>query len=303
MSSPARSVDDGIEAGFPVLIVSGLSGAGKSTVLNVFEDLRYFTVDGLPVRLAPDMVRVLDVQALEQYQGIVLGMDLREAEFVQQFEQALARLQEMGVRPVLLFIEAEQGELMRRYATTRRPHPLESEGMGLELALAEERRRLAPVREAADLVFDTTSFSIHDLRRVIQRRWSSLKGRMRSLRVNIISFGYKYGVPKEADLVFDLRFLPNPYFDTSLRPQSGLDAPVVEYVFGTDSARTFRDRFIDFMTYLLPLYEAEGRYRIAVAIGCTGGRHRSVATAEALLDVLRKSDYAVTIEHRHLELG
>lgn len=291
------------DEGFPVLIVSGLSGAGKSTVLNVFEDLRYFTVDGLPVRLAPEMVRVLDAQSLEQYQGIVLGMDLREAEFVHEFEQAMGRLQEMGVRPIILFIEADAGELMRRYATTRRPHPLESEGMGLELALSEERRRLAPVREAADRVLDTTSYSIHDLRRVIQRRWSTLQGRIRSLRVNIISFGFKYGVPKEADLVFDLRFLPNPFFDPALRPLSGQDAAVVDYVFSTDAAKGFRDRFLDFITYLLPLYEAEGRYRLAIAIGCTGGRHRSVSTAEALLDTLRKSDYAVTVEHRHLELG
>lgn len=286
-----------------MLIVSGLSGAGKSTVLKVFEDLRYFTVDGLPVRLAPEMVRVLDAGALGQYRGIVLGMDLRQSDFVQDFELAMGRLQAMGIHPAVLFIESDEGVLMRRYATTRRPHPLESEGFGLEHALAEEKRRLMPIRDAADLVLDTSSYSIHDLRRVIQRKWSSMKGRIRSLRVNIISFGFKYGVPKEADLVFDLRFLPNPFFDPDLRPLSGLDPRIAAYVFGTDSAAGFLERLLDFIQYSLPLYEAEGRYRLAIAVGCTGGRHRSVATAEAICDTLKKSDYAVTIEHRHLELG
>lgn len=288
---------------FQIIIVSGRSGAGKSTVLKVFEDLRFFTIDGLPVHLAVDMVRVLDAESLSSYRGIVLGMDLRQSDFVHDFATAMNALNSFGVTPTILFIEAETSVLMQRYATTRRPHPLENEGMGLEQALCEEARRLEDVRRAADLVIDTTTYSIHELRRDIQRRWNSLEGRIRALKVNVISFGFKYGVPKEADIVFDLRFLPNPFLDDALRPFSGQEARVAEYVFQTEAASTFRDRFIEFIQYVLPLYEAEGRYRLTIATGCTGGRHRSVATAEALVNALRKADYCVTIEHRHLELG
>ncbi len=290
-------------ADFPVIIVTGLSGAGKSTVLNVLEDLRYFTVDGLPATLAPQMVTILNREALSHYQGLVLGMDLRESNFVRNLEKSLERLQGMGVRPAVVFIEANAPVLNRRYATTRRPHPLESEGMGLEQALEQERLRLAPVRETADLVVDTSSYSIHDLRRVIQKKWSTIQGRIRSLRINIVTFGFKYGVPADADLVFDLRFLPNPYFVPDLRPLSGLDEPVAKYVLEAGHGDAFLAKLLDFLHFLLPQYETEGRYRLTIAIGCTGGRHRSVSVAEALLRALKKSDYAVSIEHRHMELG
>ncbi len=249
------------------------------------------------------MVTILNREALAHYQGLVLGMDLRESNFVRNLEKTLERLQGMGVRPAVVFIEANPAVLNRRYATTRRPHPLESEGMGLEQALEQERLRLAPVRETADLVVDTSSYSIHDLRRVIQKKWSTIQGRIRSLRINIVTFGFKYGVPADADLVFDLRFLPNPYFVPDLRPLSGLDEPVAKYVLEAGHGDAFLARLIDFLHFLLPQYEAEGRYRLTIAIGCTGGRHRSVSVAEALLRALKKSDYAVSIEHRHMELG
>lgn len=305
-AAPKMAEDMGAPVGgtdFPVIIVTGLSGAGKSTVLNVLEDLRYFTVDGLPAPLAPQMVSILNREALAQYRGLVLGMDLRESSFVRNFEKSLERLQGMGIRPAVVFIEADAAVLNRRYATTRRPHPLESEGMGLEQALEQERLRLAAVRETADLVVDTTSYSIHDLRRVIQRKWSTIKGRIRSLRINIVTFGFKYAVPTDADLVFDLRFLPNPYFVPDLRPLTGLDEPVASYVLGAGHGDAFLARLLDFLQFLLPQYESEGRYRLTIAIGCTGGRHRSVAVAEALLRALKKSDYAVSIEHRHMALG
>ena len=305
-TQPAKGVEAGspvAAADFPVIIVTGLSGAGKSTVLNVLEDLRYFTVDGLPATLAPQMVTILNREALAHYQGLVLGMDLRESNFVRNLEKTLERLQGMGVRPAVVFIEANAAVLNRRYATTRRPHPLESEGMGLEQALEQERLRLAPVRETADLVVDTSSYSIHDLRRVIQKKWSSIQGRIRALRINIVTFGFKYGVPTDADLVFDLRFLPNPYFVPDLRPLSGLDEAVAKYVLEAGHGDAFLAKLVDFLHFLLPQYETEGRYRLTLAFGCTGGRHRSVSVAEALLRALKKSDYAVSIEHRHMELG
>ena len=286
-----------------VCIVTGLSGAGKSTAVQVFEDLRYFAVDGLPASLAPEMAAMMERPSMSHFMGIALGMDMRQSNFPDEINDALSVMAAKGIRPLLLFLEADAQELMRRYATTRRPHPLEREGMGLEAALAAERNRLRPLREMADLVIDTSRFSIHDLRRSIQKRWSGNKDILRAIRVNVISFGFKYGVPREADTVFDLRFLPNPYFVEELRPLCGKDKAVADYVFASSSAVEFRKKLLDLLFFMLPLMEAEGRYRITIAVGCTGGRHRSVAMAEELSQALRQADYPTSLEHRHLELG
>lgn len=286
-----------------VCIVTGLSGAGKSTAVQVFEDLRYFAVDGLPASLAPEMAAMMERPSMSHFMGIALGMDMRQSNFPDEINDALSVMAAKGIRPLLLFLEADAQELMRRYATTRRPHPLEREGMGLEAALAAERNRLRPLREMADLVIDTSRFSIHDLRRSIQKRWSGSKDKLRAIRVNVISFGFKYGVPREADTVFDLRFLPNPYFVEELRPLCGKDKAVADYVFASPSAVEFRKKLLDLLFFMLPLMEAEGRYRITIAVGCTGGRHRSVAMAEELSQALRQADYPTSLEHRHLELG
>ena len=220
-----------------VCIVTGLSGAGKSTALKVFEDMGHFVVDGLPVSLVMEMVDMMSRPSMSHFKGIALGMDLRQSNFVEDINDCLSMLAGKNIRPMLLFLEANNQELIRRYASTRRPHPLEREGMGLEAALLAERSSLRPLREMADLVIDTSRFSIHDLRRAIQKRWSGNKGRLRAIRVNVISFGFKYGVPREADLVFDLRFLANPYFVDELRPMSGKDKPVADYVFNSPHAR------------------------------------------------------------------
>ena len=292
-----------IDGNFAVVIVTGLSGSGKSTALAVFEDMGFFTVDGLPAVLATQMVTMIAQAGLSEYKGIALGMDLRQSEFAREYEQSLVELRTHGFSPRILFFEAKPDILMKRYATTRRPHPLEKEGLGLEQALEVERRRLKNLRKMSDLVLDTSTYSIHDLRRVIQGKWKELRHITRTLRIHVLSFGFKYGTPAEADMVFDLRFLPNPYFIPELRPLSGRDAPVAEYVLGTDPGKEFLARLIDFLSYVLKQYEAEGRFRLTIAIGCTGGRHRSVATAEALAKALRHMEYAPTLEHRHLELG
>lgn len=286
-----------------VCIVTGLSGAGKSTALQVFEDLGYFTVDGLPASLAPEMVSMLDRPSMSHFKGIALGMDVRQNDFLNEINESLSIIRSQNVKPILIFFEANNQELIRRYATTRRPHPLEREGMGLESAILSEIERLRPLKEVSDIVIETSQFSIHDLRRAIQKRWSNNKGKLRSIRVNIISFGFKYGVPKEADMVFDLRFLANPYFVETLRPLCGKDKEVSDYVFSTKQAKVFREKLLELILFMLPLLETEGRYRIAIAVGCTGGRHRSVAMAEELAQVLRQADYPTSIEHRHLELG
>ena len=192
--------------------------------------------------------------------------------------------------------------MVRRYATTRRPHPLECQDLGLEQALEKERKLLAPMRLGASLVLDTSEYSIHDLRRDIQAKWDILEKVSGSLRVHIVSFGFKYGIPRDCDLLFDMRFLPNPYFDESLKSLSGREMAVADYVLKSDVGLKFSERFLDFLDYLLPLYAQEGRYRVTVGIGCTGGRHRSVSVAEFLVHNLAKHGYTVTFEHRHVEL-
>lgn len=299
-SSPDTSAR---EENAPVCIVTGLSGAGKSVALRVFEDLGYFTVDGLPASLTPEMVGMMRRPSMEHFRGIALGMDFRQNDFLRQLNAALLALAEEGVRAQLLFVEAHTSTLLRRYAATRRPHPLERGGFGLEAAIAAERERLRPLREMADFVVDTSRLSIHDLRRIIQKRWTRGPENLHPLRVNLLSFGFKYGVPAEADFVFDMRFLANPYFEESLREKSGKDKAVADYVFAAPAAVEFRNKLTDLVLYMLPLMETEGRYRVTLAVGCTGGRHRSVAMAEYLRRVLRQSGYAVAMEHRHLELG
>lgn len=285
-----------------VSIVTGLSGAGKSTALRVFEDLRHLAVDGLPASLAPEMAAMMQRESMRHFKGIALGMDIRQGNFLEELNAALGKLSGMGIQPHLLFLEADDKTLMRRYAATRRPHPLEREGMSLEAALHAERERLKPLRDMADLVLDTTRFSIHDLRRAIQKRWNGAPGSAR-LRVNVMSFGFKYGIPHEADMVFDLRFLPNPYFVEDLRPLSGKDKAVADYVFASPQAREYSAKLLDLLLFLLPQMESEGRYRVTIALGCTGGRHRSVALAEHMAQAVGQAGYPVSLEHRHLELG
>jgi UPF0042 nucleotide-binding protein len=290
------------ERSFSVIVVTGLSGSGKSTALKVFEDLGFFVVDGLPVGMTQKLVALFREQD-SKHRGLVLGLDLRQLDFPEEWRQAFTDLKDAGVRVHIVFLEARLPELVRRYATTRRPHPLESQSLGLEQALEAEKVLLDPLRKRADLVLDTTNYSIHDLRRAIQEKWTSLEQEVGVLRVHIISFGFKYGVPIESDLLFDLRFLPNPYFDGELRPLSGKDKPVADFVLAKDPGRTFRKRFLGFLAYLFPLSLAEGRYRVTLALGCTGGRHRSVAVSELVCKAMRRKGYAVTLEHRHLELG
>jgi len=287
---------------FSVVVVTGLSGSGKSTALNVFEDLGYFCVDGLPAAMLPKLVSLF-LGKDSKHRGLALGMDLRQHDFLDQWNDALHELSANGIYVRVLFVEAKDATLMRRYATTRRPHPLESASLGLEQALTRERAMLSPLRKDAELVIDTSEYSIHDLRRMIQERFASAENTGQGMRVHIISFGFKYGAPAEADLVFDLRFLPNPYFVPDLRPLSGKDQAVADYVFKTEPGLGFQQKLQEFLLYLLPLYASEGRYRIALAVGCTGGRHRSVALAEQLLATLRDSGYSVSIEHRHFDLG
>lgn len=286
-----------------IVILTGLSGSGKSTALRVFEDLGFFCVDGLPVGLVPKLINLFDEKGGQRYKGLAFGMDVRQADLDTDWGAALAQVKVKNVGPEIIFFEADTQEIIRRYATTRRPHPLESPSLGLEQAVLEERVRMTPLRDAADMVIDTTHFSIHDLRRKLQEKWASIRTTQGALKVHVMSFGFKYGPPSEADMMFDLRFLPNPYFVRELRDQTGKDGPVRDYVLAEDPGREFLARLQEFLLYLLPLYAKEGRYRLTLAFGCTGGRHRSVTVAEAIFDTLSKAGYNISLEHRHIERG
>lgn len=293
----------GDDRSFSLIIITGLSGAGKSTALNVFEDLGFFTIDGLPVTLVPPVLSLFSRENPRNYRGLALGMDLRQSDFATEWKKVRQELSKASIHLQIIFLEASENALILRYATTRRPHPLESLDLGLEQALEKEKEILATIRSDAHMVIDTSGFSIHDLRRVIQEKWEYSGQYFSGMRIHLISFGFKYGVPSEADMIFDLRFLPNPFFDPDLRHMSGKDQTIVNYVLNRNPGIDYIIRTRDYLAFLIPLIVEEGRYRLTMAFGCTGGRHRSVAVVENMADFLKDKGYLVSIEHRHFNLG
>ena len=291
------------EIKLPLIIISGLSGAGKSTALKVFEDMGFFTVDGLPLPMTIRLTELFSEQNPRKYRGLALGVDVRQKDYLSEWDEIKNRLMSYNIEPQIIFLEADKDILIKRYATTRRPHPLESKEIGLTQAIEEEKELLNVLREESKLVIDTSNFSIHDLRRKIQSSFDFLMESNVGFRINIISFGYKYGIPKEADIVFDLRFLPNPYFENDLRPLSGREEKIQKYILKFEQSKTFLNKLEDFLEFMLPLYSEEGRYRLTIAFGCTGGFHRSVAISEIISQKLREKNYNVQLEHRHLALG
>lgn len=287
----------------PVIIIAGLSGAGKSSALKVFEDMAYYTVDGLPMSMTSQFMDVLTGCRLESYKGIVLGVDVRQCTFKNEWAATIEKLAADGYSPTVIFLESRADVILRRYKETRRPHPFEGNGIGLEQAMTNERALMVPARAEADFIFDTSEYSIHDLRRVLQRRWQSEENDAKGLKVHIMSFGFKHSTPSEADMIFDLRFLPNPYHNSELRPYNGMDATIVSYVLENSMGQTYLKKLEDLLHFTLLQMEKEGRYRTTIGFGCTGGRHRSVAVTEAIFEFLKKSDFAVSKEHRHINLA
>ncbi len=278
--------------GSQLVIVTGLSGAGRTTALRVLEDLGFYCVDNLPPRLAPELLRLLEDAGEQIHVG--LGIDVRSGAFLAGADAALDELQARGIASEVLFLDASDEAIVRRFSETRRPHRLAVAG-DLAEAIRTERERLSSLRKRAQQVIDTTHLSVHDLRRQLVQLVSGRPDGIR-LVTRIVSFGFKYGLPQDADLVFDLRFLPNPYFVPELRDQSGLDADVAKYVLDAPEAVELLDDLDALLAKLLPRYAAEGKSYLTVAIGCTGGRHRSVAMAEAL--GARLDHRAVVVAHR-----
>jgi len=287
----------------PCLLLTALSGAGKSTALQVFEDLRFFTADGVPPHLVPNLVALIQTDEESPFRGIALGLTHHDPNLSTKLPAIIEQLQSKNIETQLLHLEASSTEIMRRYATTRRPHPLEREGISLAEALHRDSIRLEPIKAKADLLLDTTQCSLHDLRRLIQHHWGNVDNDTHTMKINLISFGFKYSMPPDADLVFDVRFLPNPYFVEELKALTGHDQVVADFVFAESSAQAFKQQLLAFLDTTLPLYEHEGRYRLTIAIGCTGGKHRSVATVDALAVYMQEQGYTVITEHRHINLG
>jgi len=278
-----------------VVVVTGMSGAGRSTALRLLEDLGFFCVDNLPPALIPQLIGLLTDE--QQLPRIAVGVDVRTGRFLEGAGQVLDSIAQSGHRVELLFLEGQDGELVRRFSETRRSHPLAPGGNLLE-AIQRERERLAPLRVRAGLIIDTSGMSVHDLRRMLVD-YISRGGKQSRMVTRIVSFGFKFGLPVDADLVFDLRYLPNPHFVPELRPKTGLDAGVASFVLETPEGRELLADLANMLSKLLPRYEREGKSYLTIAIGCTGGRHRSVALAEALANALRPIG-DVRVEHRDM---
>ncbi|GAB4364029.1 MAG: RNase adapter RapZ [Deltaproteobacteria bacterium] len=279
-----------------IVIVTGLSGSGKSTATKVFEDLGFYCVDNLPIVLLPRIVDLI-LEARGDAARIALVADIRGREFLAGFSQVLEDLRRGPHGVEVLFFDAKDDVLVRRFSETRRKHPLAGRG-GTAEAIRREREMLIPLREAADTVMDTSQFTVHQLRDALLRRFREDRGA--GMQVGILSFGYRYGIPVEADMVVDVRFLPNPNFVPELKPQSGLDPEVQEYVMGFPVTRRFLDKMIAFLKFLLPLYTKEGKAYFTLGVGCTGGRHRSVALAERIAVALANEGRSPVVTHRDL---
>ncbi len=280
-----------------VIILTGQSGSGKSTAVRALEDEGFFCVDNMPSRLAEQLIDM--VQTEQACDRLALVMDIRERQFLQQAPALVQRLRQGPHSIRVVFLEANETAMIRRYSTTRRLHPLDR-GKGLRSAIAEEHAILAPLRELADETVDTSALSPHQLRSSIIERLAGTHPQD-ILRVGLLSFGFKYGVPLEADLVFDVRFLTNPYFIEGLRPLTGTDIPVRDFVLQAPEAKTFLRHIDDLLGFLVPQYQHEGKRYLTVAVGCTGGRHRSVAIAGALLPMMAEKGVVAEIRHRDLK--
>lgn len=280
-----------------VALITGLSGSGKTTALQVLEDLGYYCIDNLPAAFIPRFVELCE--GSDEISRVAFGVDSRTREFLDQVPRALDEVRGRGHRVEMLYLEAGDDTLVRRFSETRRPHPL-AEGSDIAGAIARERELLATLRAHADRVIDTSPYTAQQLRREL-RAIFACEGQTGRLQVALVSFGYKFGLPADADLVWDVRFLPNPFYVEELRPLTGLDPAVGEYVLRHPATQQFLDFAGKFLDFALPWYEREGKSYLTCAVGCTGGRHRSVVLVESLGRMLQAKEIGHSIRHRDVD--
>jgi UPF0042 nucleotide-binding protein len=278
-----------------ILLIAGLSGAGRSQAADDLEDLGWFVVDNMPTELIDKVVEIAAVGESLAKLALVVSTPTAQRDVV----DVLKKLRLSGHRVRMLFLDATNAELVKRYGSTRRKHPLAEGKSGVEEAITKERTLLEPVKAEADLVIDTTNLTIHQLKNQLGELFTD-DGELDTMQISVVSFGYKHGLPLDVDLVFDVRFLPNPHWDENLRPMSGLDEPVRDFVMEQSLSVKFLDQLTGMLTLLLPAYKSEGKSYLTVAIGCTGGRHRSVVIAEQLKQWLIQSSHNPRVTHRDI---
>jgi UPF0042 nucleotide-binding protein len=282
-----------------IIIITGLSGSGKSTAISAFEDAGFYCVDNMPVALLPKFLE-LPIESNSEITGLAFVMDLREKSFLYRYSLVFDSLKKKGYQFKILFLEADEENLLKRYSQTRRHHPL-SQNKSLLEGIRIEREQLKKLKITADKIIDTSRYTVHDLKSVINNIAQQNKN-VAPMRINILSFGFKYGTPHDASLIMDVRFLANPYFVPELKDFNGKSQEIKNYVLNNDEARRFTKKYLDLLDYLIPLYEKEGKAYLTIAVGCTGGRHRSVTIAEALFEHIKKPGRQIMVTHRDIDL-
>jgi UPF0042 nucleotide-binding protein len=280
-----------------MVVVTGLSGSGRSAAMKAFEDIGFYCVDNLPLELLSAFVEF--AQGSEEASRSAIGVDIREKGFAERFPTLYGELKTAGHAIEMLFLDANDQSIVRRFSETRRPHPLAKGATPLHDGIRQERTALSGVRKLADRIIDTSDYTVHDLRQVIERHYTAGEAG-RPMVITLVTFGYKYGIPYDVDLLFDLRFLPNPHFVPELRPFTGEDPRVREYVMARPDSGEFLGKLLGFIEYLLPRYRSEGKSYLTIGFGCTGGKHRSVTVSLLIAERLRKSGHEVNIKHRDI---
>lgn len=284
-----------------ITIISGLSGSGKSTAMRALEDMGFYCIDNMPATLIPTFIELCQ-HSTGELSRVAIAVDIRGKEFLEDFQKRVQDLRGKGHEVKILFLESTNEALIRRYSETRRSHPVAKErGIALPEAVKEERGEMAFLREIADEVIDTSDLNVHQLRDIVMERLMTVPAKR--MKATLLSFGYSYGLPAEADIVMDVRLLPNPFFVRELRGLTGKDSTVRDYVLKQKETTEFLHRFSEMIEYLIPLYEKEGKSYLTIAIGCTGGKHRSVVIAEHLTAMLGKQGKEITVRHRDIERG
>lgn len=281
-----------------MVIVTGLSGAGMSTALNMFEDMGYYCVDNMPISLIMKFAELVYAHE-DGYSNVALGVDIRSGKGLEELENVLEGLVNNRFYYEILFMDASDEVLLKRYKESRRSHPL-AKTERIDKGITLERKRLEFLKKQADYIIDTSTLLTRELKQELEKIFV-LDKKFSNLMITVLSFGFKYGIPSDADLVFDVRFLPNPYYFEELRPLTGNDEPIQNYVMGFDAAKEFLVKLVDMVKFLIPNYILEGKNRLVIAVGCTGGKHRSVTLANELYKELSGNDYGVKIEHRDIE--
>jgi UPF0042 nucleotide-binding protein len=282
----------------PIIIITGLAGSGKSTAMAALEDAGFYCVDNMPVALLPKFLQ-LPIESDTEIAGFALVMDLREKGFLSKYNKIFKSLKKKGYPFEILFLEAKEDILVQRYSATRRQHPF-SQGKSVLEGIRAERQQLEDLRAVSDKIIDTSNYNVHELKLKISEVARKSK-KIGAMQIQIVSFGFKHGVPLDADLIIDVRFLINPYFVAELKHLDGENAKIKDFIFSNEDTQTFLNKYLDLLDYLIPMYEKEGKAYLTVAIGCTGGRHRSVTIARTIFDHIRKTRNQTEIVHRDID--